>query len=330
MNPVDSMLHRFRKNSQLRLLTWFGLSVALFVSVFGVYRLLDGMPFAAISDFMTAAVIAGAVVYALMTGNTRKAGLALCIINSLCCILACLSVGSVAVYWSYLVLITNFFFAPAKMGFVVNLLLVASMLIILGPNQPAIVSVSIGVSATMVTLFNYFFTRRIDADRGMLEKIASQDALTGLPNRRTMEQFLTETLRLHHSKGLSYGLIILDIDHFKQVNDSFGHPAGDAVLADIAAILKREMRSKDQAFRFGGEEFVVVGEVANAADLHVACERIRVAIGDDLQSPGGPLTISAGAALLGQEDKWQEWFSLADAALYRAKRQGRDRTIVAE
>ena len=324
------MLQRLRHSSQLRLISALGISTALFMLGFASYRLLRGEHLAAIVDVSLATAICIPVLYALLTGNTKNAGIALCVIDSLFCILVSWAIGPVAVYWHYLVLVTNFFIVNPKLALISNVLLVVSMLSILGPQQPVVTNWAIAASATLLTCFTYFFALRNSVDRDMLEEIASVDALTGLPNRRAMERFLTEALERHRSDQTSYGLIILDIDHFKQVNDSYGHAAGDAVLADLSAILKFQMRKRDHVFRFGGEEFVVLVQVDTPDDLLQATERIRLGIRGALRGPGGRITVSAGAALLGQEENWQEWFSLADSALYRAKNRGRDQSMLLE
>lgn len=321
---------KLRRDSQLRLLATFGFSAAILIFCFGLYRFLDGALFAGTVDFTVAASILLLVVYALRTGNTERAGIALCIVDTLACILVCLTIGSIAVYWHYVVLITNFFITSRHLALVANLMLLISILIIVGPSQPPVMTASMATSGALVTFFTYFFATRIKVDHSKLEKIASVDVLTGLPNRRTMEQALSHAMEMHRSEGTPYGLIILDIDDFKQVNDEHGHAAGDAVLQDLAEILARQMRKQDHVFRFGGEEFVVLVEVFKVADLQLAAERIRLAVRASLTGPDGRITVSVGAALLGTEDHWQEWFSLADAALYRAKSGGRDKSVISE
>lgn len=324
------VFRKLRRDSQLRLLTTLGFSAAALLLCFGVYRFLEGAILAAAVDFTVSAAISILVVYALRSGNTERTGVALCIVDTFACILACLTIGAIAVHWHYVVLVTNFFITSRRIALIANLLLTAFVLIILGPSQTPILSVSIAASGALVTLFTYFFATRIKVDRNRLEEIASVDVLTGLSNRRTMEQALSHAMELHRTEGVAYGLIILDIDDFKQVNDEHGHAAGDAVLQDLAEILGRQMRKQDNVFRFGGEEFVVLVEVSKVDELRVAAERIRLAIRASLNGPAGLITVSVGAALLGAEENWQEWFSLADAALYRAKTAGRDQSMISE
>lgn len=324
------MLQRLRHSSQLRLISALGISTALFLLGFAAYRLLLGEHVAAIVDLSIATAICIPVLYALVTGDTKRAGIALCIIDSLFCILVSWAIGPIAIYWHYLVLITNFFISTPKLALISNVIMVVSILSIIGAQQPAVTNAAIAASAALVTCFTYFFALRNNVDRDILEEIASVDALTDMPNRRAMERCLTEAVERHRDHQTSYGLIILDIDHFKQVNDSYGHAAGDAVLADLSAILKHQMRKRDLVFRFGGEEFVVLVEVDTPDDLHLATERIRLGIRSALRGPGGRITVSAGAALLDLEENWQEWFSLADSALYRAKNRGRDQSMLLE
>ena len=325
------MFKRLHRDSQLRLITALGLSTAMSIVCFGIYRLFDGKTVAAAIDFTTAASICAPVCYALATGRTERAGATLCVIDTLCCILSSWIIGPVVVYWHYLVLITNFFIAPPRLALGADLLLAAALLLILWPESPMVSTFSIAASGALVIAFTYFFATHINVDRDILEEIASLDVLTGLPNRRTMESVLAEAIERYRARKTSFGLIILDIDHFKQVNDSFGHPAGDAVLVEFAAILTRHMRRKDKAFRFGGEEFVALVEVDDAKALAIAAGRIRKGIRETLRDPdAGVITVSAGAAMYGDEDNWQEWFSQADAALYRAKSFGRDQIVMAD
>jgi diguanylate cyclase (GGDEF)-like protein len=188
---------------------------------------------------------------------------------------------------------------------------------------------SAAVAAALVTLFAYLFALRVSSDHQVLEDLASLDVLTGLPNRRMMERALGEAVAQQRIGKRNHGLLIADIDHFKEVNDTHGHAAGDAAIADLAAILKFEMRRHDKVFRFGGEEFVMLLQVDNHEDLRAAGERLRQAVRSALRGPGGRITISLGGAMAGDEERWQEWFSLADEALYRAKNNGRDSSVIA-
>ncbi len=161
-----------------------------------------------------------------------------------------------------------------------------------------------------------------------LERLASQDPLTGLANRRLFERRLDEEIseaqRLHRPLAIA----VLDLDHFKLVNDRHGHPVGDQVLRDVATRLGSVLRKGDLLARLGGEEFGWILPEIYADGAVAAAERARRAIGELPFSVAGALTVSIGVALLGDARDAQVLYAHADEALYRAKREGRDRTTL--
>lgn len=163
------------------------------------------------------------------------------------------------------------------------------------------------------------------------ETRASTDALTGLPNRRYFEEFCGLLARRRRSDD-ALGVLMVDIDHFKLLNDRFGHPIGDAVLKAVADALARAVREEDVPAQFGGEEFaVLLRNPAPGVALEVG-ERIRAAVaGLDLSKLGpGKITVSVGVAMARSSDQpISELIDQADGALYRAKRLGRDRVVAA-
>ena len=153
---------------------------------------------------------------------------------------------------------------------------------------------------------------------------ARLDALTGLGNRRALDDALVALA------GGRLAAILLDLDHFKDFNDRYGHLAGDAALARVGELLRETMRSDDLAFRYGGEEFLVLvpgGQVEGARRL---AERIRTVIHEDRSTGAEGLTISAGVAVADRFSSTdpQSLLRIADVALYQAKRNGRDRVVV--
>ena len=167
----------------------------------------------------------------------------------------------------------------------------------------------------------------LEAEKRSLTQLAVTDPLTGLANRRGIETFF-----LHHAATRRrVALLALDIDHFKSINDRYGHTVGDRVLERFAEILKQHCRSTDCAGRWGGEEFVLlVEEVALEAAIEVA-ERIRRAIDTDWTAlaPALRVTTSIGIAFATAPTDLETLFARADRALYAAKAQGRNRVVLA-
>jgi len=167
-----------------------------------------------------------------------------------------------------------------------------------------------------------------------LQSRAIRDALTGLFNRGFMEEALAIEQRRALRRGSSIGVMMLDVDHFKRYNDSFGHAAGDALLRAIGGILQRTVREGDMPCRYGGEEFVVILPGADLANTRQRAEVLRAAIANWRPEPSdsalGSVTVSIGVACFpGHGNTWQAALKLADEALYAAKDAGRNRVVVA-
>jgi len=161
--------------------------------------------------------------------------------------------------------------------------------------------------------------------RTSLELQATTDQLSGLPNRRALEQHLAHEIGLAASRGTSLSAVVLDIDHFKKVNDTFGHLMGDVVLADVAARLRGVARQDEIIARFGGEEFVWLLPGTDGAEALLAAERARAAIEAEPFGDVGTITVSAGVCEL-RDAGSHSLLACADRALYAAKHAGRNRS----
>lgn len=181
-------------------------------------------------------------------------------------------------------------------------------------------------------------SQRVELERvyRSLEITARTDELTQVGNRMKLEEDLVSIRARIGRTGRPVGLLEIDLDHFKAVNDHLGHLAGDAVLREVARAIRTAVRADDAVFRYGGEEFLIIlGNIAGGVEA--AGERLRLAVERlALPHPGNPpfglVTISVGAAPFGPGDLAQsadEWFARVDAALYEAKGAGRNRVAVA-
>jgi diguanylate cyclase (GGDEF)-like protein len=163
--------------------------------------------------------------------------------------------------------------------------------------------------------------------------LATTDTLTSLLNRRVFDERLHGEMQRARRYGKSFSLLMLDIDHFKNVNDSYGHPAGDAVLKQLAAILKKQARDVDNVARYGGEEFVIIAPELNGSSAKLVGERIRKAVASTaFVLPDGReigVTVSIGIACYPHcADNAETMVERADQTLYLAKREGRNRVYL--
>jgi len=159
-----------------------------------------------------------------------------------------------------------------------------------------------------------------------LRNLAVTDTLTGVWNRRHATELLTADLSARRP-GQALSLLMLDIDHFKTINDTFGHQAGDHVLIEVASRLRRSLRGNDMVARWGGEEFVVLLRDCVLSDALRLAEDIRAAIAEVPFGTMGSLTASFGVAEVRDGEDLTTWLGRADQALYRAKRSGRNEVV---
>src|SRR5215204_2369919 len=170
---------------------------------------------------------------------------------------------------------------------------------------------------------------RLTIDR--LRAEADQDYLTALANRRRSRKALGQEVERWRRYHVPCALLLLDIDHMKRVNDTYGHPAGDRVIRFIADVLAELSRDNDTAARLGGEEFALLLAGVESEKALAAAERVRVAVaGRRLEEVGGGVTVSIGAASCPDNARTErELFGTSDAALYLAKQEGRNRAVLA-
>jgi diguanylate cyclase (GGDEF)-like protein len=168
-----------------------------------------------------------------------------------------------------------------------------------------------------------------------LRLLATRDPLTGLRNRREFERLLTDEWQRSARFKRTFGLVVCDIDFFKKVNDTYGHPAGDAVLKHVANLFNGQLRTVDHLARIGGEEFAIIMVETGAKDAQETIVRLSALLA---QSPCAlpdsdqtiSVTISAGIAMMPDDsENIKDLFDAADRALYTAKRTGRNRVVMA-
>ncbi|MCD6567691.1 MAG: diguanylate cyclase [Dehalococcoidia bacterium] len=167
------------------------------------------------------------------------------------------------------------------------------------------------------------------ASQEQLERLANFDALTGVYNRRAILGRLDEQMRQSERYKTELGMLMLDIDHFKRVNDRYGHLVGDEVLEKFAGLVQENTRDVDAVGRYGGEEFIVVLPQTNTASVLEVAERIRraveAAVMQDSQGNAFGITVSTGVSAYRPGDDRLSIISRADDALYKAKENGRNR-----
>lgn len=184
-----------------------------------------------------------------------------------------------------------------------------------------------GLAATVAALWGYW-TYRLRRLNAALLHLSNTDSLTGLANRQKLSGCMAEAMIRSHQYEFPFSVLLLDVDNFKNVNDTFGHLAGDAVLQALSSIAAKELRPQDTPGRWGGEEFLVLLPETGAAEAMELAEKLRITVGEYEFAEGLHCTVSIGVAEMRSGDTPDTLIHRADTALYRAKNDGKNRVVL--
>lgn len=235
--------------------------------------------------------------------------------------------GIIGALWCYPALLAYYFMLPERQAWLANAALLALAIPevwnVLDPH----VAIRAAVTYVAVSIFSAIFVRVITEQQDRLAALAVTDPLTGLGNRARLQITLEDAILQGGRSGTPMTLIALDLDNFKDINDTLGHDAGDRILSRMGELLRQRIRRTDRAFRLGGEEFLALLYGTDARNAVHLAEELRDVIASLPLLPDRAVTVSIGVAALEQGEDWAGWIKRADENLYRAKSAGRNRVM---
>ena len=319
---------RVRTDFRFAIIVLFA-AVAMFaIFPFAAYRLATGQWLVALVDGLIVACLLAGLVHAWRGGRIERIALWVVAGYTVGASAIVFLIGLPGVMWSYPAILGTFMLVRWLPASVASACIVVSVLLAPGaletPVQGLVYAITTAGTATIASIFAY----RTESQRRQLEALVHRDPLTGVYNRRALDAELEIAIAQAARSGAVWGLALLDLDHFKRINDVHGHEAGDQVLIEFTAIVLAGSRPGDRLFRYGGEEFVLLLPGADGPTLATRCEQLRLRVADGLGQMGEPITVSIGAAALLPGESAQAWLARADAAMYQAKRQGRNQAVL--
>lgn len=324
------MFHRLKNDFRLSIITMLSICALIGITPFAFLRFIQGNVVAGFVDLGILTSILGCLTYAWLTGETRRSGMVLAFLVSAGAVAVGVVMGEPGLFWIFPCLVTTFFLASSRIAAALNLASVLALMSIDAAFSSSVQMWTFAATATTVSACAYVFAHRNQDQRERLEHLATIDPLTGVKNRRSMDEELDLAVANAERTGLPYALVMLDLDHFKQINDVYGHGVGDDVLTDLVALIQHNTRKSDQLFRYGGEEFVLLLPGVDGSSLQAVMKNLQQVLRKRLGYPGGPVTSSFGVASLRRGERVVSWLARADKALYQAKASGRDRIIFAD
>ena len=297
---------------------------ALGVAPFAVIRWMNADWIIAVVDTV---IVAGFVFLGTYVYRTRKVRMASILIAILAVggtIVTVYVRGPQQIYWAFPTLMAAFYLLKPREAIVLTLSMTAVLLPQLIQTTDTFRASTVIITILVTTAFAYAFSVINNKQQETLVSQATKDPLTGAGNRRALEDKLTDVIAKFKRRRDPASLILIDLDHFKSVNDVHGHAAGDQILREITQIVNLRIRTTDSLYRIGGEEFVVVIEGQDMKRASHLAEQLRTLVEVNELVPDHAVTISCGVAELLADETVDRWLSRADEALYHAKRAGRN------
>ncbi|MCW8900766.1 MAG: GGDEF domain-containing protein [Gammaproteobacteria bacterium] len=323
-NPPSS------RTGQEHILLTMSFGSALAILPFAVTRLFNHDWFVGLIDSM---MIVGMLMigsYVAWSRDVRNAGLMLSIVSlgGMCAVVYIK--GITLIYWAYPTMVGMYFVISPRLAMI--FCLVASLILV-----PVLVSAmelvqSIAVIMTLIVnnLFAYIFANRMHKQSEELASLVLTDPLTNIGNRRAFNEKINDVMAIVKRSQNSMSVIVVDVDFFKQINDNYGHAAGDRVLIKLVSTISLRIRETDSCYRIGGEEFLVLATNANIEGAKNIADDLRKEIETSSWIENKTITASFGVAELMENETANAWIERADKALYKAKKNGRNRVCLAE
>jgi diguanylate cyclase (GGDEF)-like protein len=316
-----------KRSAAEKMLLIFSAFAAIAIAPFVYIRWLEG-------DMVMASIDATLVVvttaFFFFVYRTRKVNTAKLILT---CFLTVAIVTIVAIrgqshlFWLYPGMIAFYYILPARPAGIICFIAIVLIAIILSPATSILELLTIIFTLLLTAIFSYVIFNNYSKTNKQLILLASIDPLTASGNRRALDKKL-ERIIADQKRGLSdVSLLLLDIDHFKKINDHYGHANGDMVLVELVELIQRYTRPLDATYRYGGEEFVILPLKVALAEAKIVADKLRELIANSTFADNIALTVSIGVAQYREGETAEAWIKRADAALYLAKDSGRNRVV---
>ena len=268
--------------------------------------------------------------YVYRTRRVRAASIAIAFI----CVAGVISTvhvnGPVQIYWIFPALMAVFYLIQPQEAVFAAVVTIAALFPAVLPVSNSHETGTIFVTILVTSAFAFAFSMVTSRQREQLLVLATKDPLTGAGNRRALDAKLSDVVNAHLRSGTDASLVLIDLDHFKKVNDVHGHAVGDQILKRVSKIIDLRIRVTDSLYRIGGEEFVVVLDGADLSRAAHLAEQLRTLVYANELVPDHAVTISLGVAELKKGENGNDWLHRADEALYRAKNAGRNSTSISD
>lgn len=312
---------------RLAVITLYAVSAFLTIGPFAVFRLLKGQLLVGLTDAGIVLAFCSLAALAWRPNWTRLVANLLAVVAA-SAVVAVVHFLGLSYMWVFSCLVGNFLMADRYAALSINVIMVVFIgfepnLFATGTDRATFVAV-----ATMISLLSLIFASRVNQQRSRLMELAERDGLTGALNRRSLNHDLRVLQRRLNGQSPPHCLVLIDLDNFKLLNDEFGHEAGDRVLQELTRFANRSTRDTDRFYRYGGEEFALLLPNTALDDARQVVTKLGRGFSEQVRSPAGEATFSAGVARVRAGETVEDWLNEADRCLLEAKRLGKNRVEI--
>lgn len=308
-----------------KVLLSLSLLAAITISPFALLRWFDGDTTLAIFDGVISLI---SIMFFLYILNTRRIDIAkkiFAILLALAALTTIIIKGESQALWVAPTIIAIHHLVPLKLARTVTSILILAISIIIYPKVDLISFVTVIATTGLTASLSFVIFRSYNDKQNELSLLASIDPLTLSGNRRALDLKLAQVIASQNRQAYTMCLILVDLDDFKEVNDDYGHAAGDKILVGVCELIAKHTRVLDSLYRFGGDEFIIVPLNMSIEATKILAEKVRDIIEQHKFTNDIKLTLSIGIAEYKAHDTPESWISRADKALYKAKDSGRNK-----
>jgi len=300
------------------------------ISPFIFFRLVNGDWQIAIVDTVISLVMLGFFGYVYITREVGKARLAMSLSFMSAILVGIWLKGPDLLLWIYPAMIVLYYLNSKKVALIISSSSIMILAILLTSKGNTEELATIIVTIVLTNMFSFIIFNSYHKINKKLEGLATTDELTSTLNRRALMPNLLALLSEQSRHESPMCLLLLDLDKFKNINDTYGHIIGDETLVTVSQIISNQIRNHELLYRYGGEEFLIAPIKQDLASAQKIAHRLRALIEKSPLPSGIQVTISIGVAQYHQGQTLEQWISRADSALYKAKKTGRNKVCIAD
>lgn len=321
-------MHRRKRNEAEYIILLFCALLATVLVPFTVLRVQSGEYAVAALDLALIVVMVWLFIYVYKTGDVKLSGYVTACVFVAGTVTTIYLKGGDQIHWAYPAFVVIFYFLRPETALLISCLSIFSIIPALQTEYTFLEMLKVLMTLLVNVACAFMFTKIMGNQRRELKRRSMKDPLTQVGNRSAMDIEITKVFDACISGHKSMCAMMVDVDHFKRINDSFGHQVGDKVIVRIAEFLEQKMLITRSVYRYGGEEFFVLLRDMNQEDARQFAESLRIEVENTTFCEEVRFTISIGISELQPDKSPRQWIEQADQALYQAKHSGRNCVVI--